>query len=112
MMIIGVDTGGTFTDFVFKEGDRWGVYKSLSTPSNPARAVLEGLRHIAGGKVKRVIHGSTVATNAILEGKDHLRLCCEDQGGARAGDSIRLRWMARAAAAPNSNTQRRRESPA
>ena len=69
MILIGVDTGGTFTDFVFKEGDRWGVYKSLSTPSNPARAVLEGLRHIAGGKVKRVIHGSTVATNAILEGK-------------------------------------------
>ena len=52
MMIIGVDTGGTFTDFVFKEGDRWGVYKSLSTPSNPAGAVLEGLRHIAGGEGK------------------------------------------------------------
>jgi N-methylhydantoinase A/oxoprolinase/acetone carboxylase beta subunit len=46
MMIIGVDTGGTFTDFVFKEGDRWGVYKLLSTPSNPAKAVLEGLRHM------------------------------------------------------------------
>ena len=37
-MIIGVDTGGTFTDFVYKDGDRWGVYKVLSTPSNPASA--------------------------------------------------------------------------
>ncbi len=66
-MIIGVDTGGTFTDFVYKDGDRWGVYKVLSTPGNPARAVLEGLSHLAGGKNKKIIHGSTVATNAILE---------------------------------------------
>ncbi|MFH1351498.1 MAG: hydantoinase/oxoprolinase family protein [Pseudomonadota bacterium] len=69
MIIIGVDTGGTFTDFVFKEGDRWDVYKLLSTPSNPAEAVLNGLKHIAGGKRKQIIHGSTVATNAILERK-------------------------------------------
>lgn len=69
MIIIGVDTGGTFTDFVFKDGDRWGVYKVLSTPSNPANAVLEGLRRVAGEKDKQVIHGSTVATNAILERK-------------------------------------------
>ena len=66
-MIIGVDTGGTFTDFVYKEGDRWGVYKILSTPSNPAQAVLEGLRGLSEGKKKQIIHGSTVATNAILE---------------------------------------------
>ncbi|MBW2028552.1 MAG: hypothetical protein JRH06_02390 [Deltaproteobacteria bacterium] len=39
MVIIGVDTGGTFTDFVFKEGEDWGVYKVISTPSDPARAV-------------------------------------------------------------------------
>jgi N-methylhydantoinase A len=77
-MIIGVDTGGTFTDFVYKDGDRGGVYKVLSTPANPAQAVLEGLNHLAGGKDwssqkrrrptrKKIIHGSTVATNAILE---------------------------------------------
>jgi len=66
-MIIGVDTGGTFTDFVYKEGDRWEVYKVLSTPSNPAQAVLEGLRGLSEGKKKQIIHGSTVATNAILE---------------------------------------------
>jgi len=66
-MIIGVDTGGTFTDFVYKDGDRWGVYKVLSTPSNPAQAVLEGLRYLSDGKKKQIVHGSTVATNAILE---------------------------------------------
>ena len=76
-MIIGVDTGGTFTDFVFKDGDRWGVYKVLSTPENPAQAVLEGLKCLAEGTDgsslkrrptrKKIIHGSTVATNAILE---------------------------------------------
>jgi N-methylhydantoinase A len=68
-MIIGVDTGGTFTDFVFKDGGRWGVYKRPSTPENPAKALLEGLESIAHGKRKQVTHGSTVATNAILERK-------------------------------------------
>jgi len=66
-MIIGVDTGGTFTDFVYKDDDTWSVYKVLSTPSNPAEAVLNGLNHLAHGKKKQIIHGSTVATNAILE---------------------------------------------
>lgn len=69
MIIIGVDTGGTFTDFVFKKGDQWEVYKLLSTPDNPAAAVLEGLHHIAQKEKKQIIHGSTVATNAILERK-------------------------------------------
>ncbi|MGA8179462.1 MAG: hydantoinase/oxoprolinase family protein [Desulfobacterales bacterium] len=77
-MIIGVDTGGTFTDFVYRDGDQWGVYKVLSTPANPAQAIIEGLNHLAEGKDrsslkklrptrKKIIHGSTVATNAILE---------------------------------------------
>jgi N-methylhydantoinase A len=69
MMIIGVDTGGTFTDFVFKNGDQWGVYKLLSTPDNPARAVLEGLDHVGRKEKQQIVHGSTVATNAILERK-------------------------------------------
>jgi N-methylhydantoinase A len=66
-MIIGVDTGGTFTDFAYKYGDTWGVYKVLSTPENPGEAVLNGLKHLARGKEKQIIHGSTVATNAIIE---------------------------------------------
>jgi N-methylhydantoinase A len=69
MIVIGVDTGGTFTDFVFKDGDRWDIYKILSTPSNPAEAVIKGLTQIAEEKAKRIVHGSTVATNAILERK-------------------------------------------
>ncbi len=49
MIIVGVDTGGTFTDFIYKDGDSWGVYKLLSTPANPAEAVVNGLKRIAGG---------------------------------------------------------------
>jgi len=64
---IGVDTGGTFTDFIWRDGDRWGEYKLLSTPDNPAEAVLAGLDRITGGRHCRLVHGSTVATNAILE---------------------------------------------
>lgn len=69
MIIIGVDTGGTFTDFIYKKGDKWGVYKTLSTPSNPAEAVLKGINYITDGASANIIHGTTVATNAILERK-------------------------------------------
>ncbi len=68
-IVVGVDTGGTFTDLVFKAGEEWGVYKLLSTPANPALAVLEGLKAVARGKAKTIVHGSTVATNALLERK-------------------------------------------
>ena len=67
-MIIGVDTGGTFTDFVYYDGKEVKVLKVPSTPKNPALAVLEGLKAI-GGSGRRIIHGSTVATNALLERK-------------------------------------------
>ncbi|WP_045218036.1 hydantoinase/oxoprolinase family protein [Desulfonatronum thioautotrophicum] len=67
--IIGVDTGGTFTDLIYQDGDGWQVFKLLSTPDNPARAVLDGLRVLAGRGALQVVHGSTVATNAILERK-------------------------------------------
>lgn len=67
MLVIGVDTGGTFTDFIWKDGDQWGEYKLLSTPANPAEAVLEGIQHIAIDRDYSLVHGSTVATNAILE---------------------------------------------
>ena len=67
MLVIGVDTGGTFTDFIWKDDDQWGEYKLLSTPANPAEAVLEGIRHITADREYSLVHGSTVATNAILE---------------------------------------------
>ncbi len=69
MLVIGVDTGGTFTDFIWKDGSRWGEYKTLSTPANPGEAVLAGIGHIAGERDFELVHGSTVATNAILEKK-------------------------------------------
>jgi N-methylhydantoinase A len=78
MLTIGVDTGGTFTDFTYVHGAESGTYKTLSTPHNPAEAVLSGLRRILAERLPgarlgetplAVVHGSTVATNAILERK-------------------------------------------
>jgi len=69
MIVIGIDTGGTFTDFIFQHGTQRKLYKCPSTPSNPAEAILDGLRHIAAPGGKTIVHGSTVATNAILERK-------------------------------------------
>src|ERR1051326_4061096 len=67
---IGVDTGGTFTDFVSSTPQGLIVHKVRSTPRNPARAILEGIRHLSpASSALEVIHGSTVATNAVLERK-------------------------------------------
>ena len=67
---IGVDTGGTFSDFMLMDGDTLVIHKVLSTPDNPARAVLQGLRHLRLDLTGvDVVHGSTVATNALLERK-------------------------------------------
>ncbi len=68
MVIVGVDTGGTFTDFIYLKDGKWQVLKLLSTPHNPAEAVLKGLSKI-GGERRRITHGTTVATNAVLERK-------------------------------------------
>ncbi len=69
MVIVGVDTGGTFTDFVYSENGKWKIFKILSTPENPAKAVIEGLNKIGLQKPKNITHGTTVATNALLERK-------------------------------------------
>lgn len=66
---IGVDTGGTFTDFVARIGGRPVALKVPSTPRAPERAVLEGLGRLSAGAGTRVRHGSTVATNTLLERK-------------------------------------------
>jgi N-methylhydantoinase A len=68
-IVVGVDTGGTFTDLIWIDGQQWGEYKLLSTPADPSEAVLAGLQHIAGSGRFDLVHGSTVATNAILEKK-------------------------------------------
>jgi N-methylhydantoinase A/oxoprolinase/acetone carboxylase beta subunit len=67
---IGVDTGGTFTDFVISENGRLTTKKIPSTPDNPSLAILEGLReYLDSGLDILIIHGTTVATNALLERK-------------------------------------------
>lgn len=68
MAVVGVDTGGTFTDIICREAGGFAVVKIPSSPDNPARAVLEGLARL-GILPDRVLHGSTVATNALLERK-------------------------------------------
>src|SRR5581483_10610807 len=72
-MRIGIDTGGTFTDFVIIDGKEIDSFKVPSTPSNPALAIIEGLKIVASKKtgkpITEIIHGTTVATNALLERK-------------------------------------------
>ena len=72
--LLGVDTGGTFTDFVLWHDDTIRIHKCLSTPAAPEKAILQGidelgLQELNDDDVLYVVHGSTVATNAILEGK-------------------------------------------
>ena len=66
---LGIDTGGTFTDFVLLTNHGLTVYKRLSTPRAPERAILQGISeiHIDTDDLG-IVHGSTVATNAVLEG--------------------------------------------
>ena len=67
---IGIDTGGTFTDFVFYHEGRISIHKVPSTPDNPAEAILSGLREQIGPEAQPfIVHGTTVATNALLERK-------------------------------------------
>lgn len=65
-MKVSVDTGGTFTDIVYKEGRILKFFKVSSTPKNPASAILEGLNNLS---FEKLVHGTTVATNAFLERK-------------------------------------------
>lgn len=64
--IMGVDVGGTFTDlFLWQEG-RLSIHKRPSTPEDPSKGVLLGLAE-SGSSPKSVVHGSTIATNSLLE---------------------------------------------
>ena len=68
----GVDTGGTFTDFVFESGGELRIFKLASTPDDPSRAITEGLQRIAAATGSslidlEIVHGTTVGTNALLQ---------------------------------------------
>ncbi|MGH9338645.1 MAG: hydantoinase/oxoprolinase family protein [Acidobacteriota bacterium] len=70
MLRIGIDTGGTFTDFVIQDNGVTTVLKLPSTPEAPEKAILEGLARLVQDRADFLIqHGSTVATNALLERK-------------------------------------------
>src|SRR5438876_11405326 len=69
---VGVDTGGTFTDFVFEAEGELRIFKLASTPDDPSRAITEGLKRVAeeaGARLAQieVVHGTTVGTNALLQ---------------------------------------------
>jgi N-methylhydantoinase A len=69
---VGVDTGGTFTDFVFEQDGRLNLFKLPSTPSDPSLAIQQGLARICAETNSRldqieIVHGTTVGTNALLQ---------------------------------------------
>jgi N-methylhydantoinase A len=78
--LVGIDVGGTFTDCIMVDGDgRTIVEKAFSTPKDPSQGVLTGLEKLAGragltlpellGAVVRIVHGTTITTNAVLTGR-------------------------------------------
>ena len=77
MLRIGVDIGGTFTDFVLHDstGAKIAIHKRLTTPSDPSVAVIEGVSALADengikvADVGEIVHGTTLVTNAVIERK-------------------------------------------
>ncbi|MCU7935598.1 MAG: hydantoinase/oxoprolinase family protein [Candidatus Thiodiazotropha sp. (ex Dulcina madagascariensis)] len=91
--LLGVDTGGTFTDFVLFRAGEVRTHKVLSTPQAPEQAILQGIRDLGLESVGlRVVHGSTVATNAVLEGKGVRTLYIGNRG---LGDLLTIGRQAR-----------------
>ena len=80
---LGVDTGGTFTDFLLydDESSSLRLHKVLSTPSAPEQAILQGIKALGvDTHGLMLVHGSTVATNAVLEGKGVRTACITNRG--------------------------------
>lgn len=95
MARIGIDTGGTFTDFVVWDEGCLRVHKVLSTPRAPEEAILQGIAELGLSPAGLgVIHGSTVATNAVLEGKGVRTLYVANRG---FGDLLSIGRQARRA---------------
>jgi N-methylhydantoinase A len=74
---VGIDIGGTFTDFALLKGQQLILHKNLSTPADRSIGVIQGLAHLATsegkslaeflGQVDAIIHGTTVADNTLIE---------------------------------------------
>ena len=64
--VVGVDVGGTFTDFAVLKDGQLVIYKLPSSPVDPSQAILQGIKEL-GIDNAVFVHGSTVATNALLE---------------------------------------------
>jgi len=82
---LGVEVGGTFTDWVVARGDRIDATgKVLSTPAEPERAVLAAVSEcgVEAAEIDTIVHGSTVVTNAVLEHKG-VRTCLLTTKGFR-----------------------------
>lgn len=80
---LGIDTGGTFTDFVLWQNQQIHVHKVLSTPEAPEQAILQGIQELGLDLHNlRIVHGSTVATNAVLEEKGVETLYISNHGFA------------------------------
>ncbi len=120
MILLGIDTGGTFTDFVLvsdalSNGNANGsnhnnqqlgtsgsgryhfsIHKVLSTPHAPEQAILQGMDDLGLGNELTadllIVHGSTVATNAVLEGKVARTVYIANRG---MGDILTLGRQAR-----------------
>jgi len=84
MILLGIDTGGTFTDFVLVKDNQLTIHKVLSTPQAPEQAILQGIDelglHAPLNADLYIVHGSTVATNAVLEGKGVRTLYVTNRG--------------------------------
>lgn len=73
--LVGIDVGGTFTDFVLLQDGRLQVHKEATTPEDQSRAILAGLTHLGivtssaedAAVDAELVHGTTIATNALLE---------------------------------------------
>src|SRR5256712_13533212 len=64
---VGVDTVGTFTDFVIVRNGEIEIFKELSTPQEPEEAIMKGMAPSAHSAASEVTHRSTVAANALLD---------------------------------------------
>ena len=65
--LVGIDVGGTFTDFVWLIDGRLEVHKAATTPADQSRAIVAGLAALGVADEAAVVHGTTIATNALLE---------------------------------------------